>query len=156
MRCIHCSNVWGVFLLKTHTVQSSSDWIDHKSPAQTKTQEHWRSSRTLKGELRCFILSFQLPQRDLLYQPWDSAHTTLQTNDLWIFFMLTDIPNERGKFHSRKLMQSLTKELWHFNFILGFIHVLNSEGIKKIHKKIKSCFSAWACTGTKVFNTKLK
>lgn len=32
-------------------------------------------------------------------------------------------------------MQSLTKELWHFNFILGCIHVLNSEGI---HKKKKS------------------
>lgn len=49
--------------------------------------------------------------------------------------MLTDIPNERGEFRFRELRQSLTKELWHFNFILGCIHVLKSEGIEKKKKK---------------------
>lgn len=55
--------------------------------------------------------------------------------------MLADIPNERGKFRFRELRQSLTKELWHFNFILGCIHVLNSEGIHT-QKKKKKCFAA--------------
>lgn len=69
--------------------------------------------------------------------------------------MLTDIPNERDEFRFRELMQSLTKELWHFSFILGCIHVLNSEGI---HKK-KICFAAGAlqhAQAPEVFNTKLK
>lgn len=69
--------------------------------------------------------------------------------------MLTDIPNERGKFCSRDLMQSLTKELWHFNFISGFIHVLKSEGIHKKKKRTAFLLEFWACTGTKIFNTNL-
>lgn len=56
--------------------------------------------------------------------------------------MLTDIPNERGEFRFRELRQSLTKELWHFNFILGCIHVLKSEGIEKKKKAafLLECF----------------